>query len=287
MIQVIESKEELKTTLDQYRSKGKKIAFVPTLGALHDGHASLVRRAKKHGDIIVASIFVNPTQFNESSDLEKYPRTFEADKAILNKNECQILFYPSVKTVYPNGMDEKPDIDLNGLDKVMEGAFRPGHFDGVVQVVKRLLDLVEPDFLMMGQKDFQQFSIIQFMINYFKLKTKLVVCPIKRESSGLAMSSRNVRLSTENREKAAIIYKTLNYVKKRVRKQSIASTIDYAMNRLTIPDFKPEYFSIVDGDTLQDVKSMDESEYVVACTAVWAGNIRLIDNKVLKNTKSS
>ncbi len=286
MIQVIEEHQALKECLDAYRKKGKTIGFVPTLGALHNGHASLITRAKKSSDIVVCSIFVNPTQFNESSDLAKYPRTFDADKKLLEEYACDVLFFPSVETVYPNGTDDRPDIDLKGLDQVMEGAFRPGHFDGVVQVVKRLLELVEPDHLMMGQKDFQQFTIIQYMIDYYKIPTELIVCPIKREPSGLAMSSRNTRLSKENRDKAVVIYRTLNYVKRRLKKHSVADTIDYAMKRMNIEDFKPEYFSIVDGNTLLAINSMDESDYVVACTAVWAGDIRLIDNKILKKSDS-
>ena len=282
MIQVIETHEELKKQLDKYRAEGKKIGFVPTLGALHNGHASLVTKSVRKADITVASIFVNPTQFNESTDLDKYPRTFEADKKLLQDYQCDIIFFPSVQTVYPNGTKDKPEIDLKGLDLVMEGAFRPGHFDGVVQVVKRLLDLVEPDFLMMGQKDFQQFSIIQYMLDYFSMKTKLVVCPIIREKSGLAMSSRNTRLTPENREKAVVISRTLTYAKRRLKKHSVKDVIDYAMKRMDLEDFRPEYFSIVDGRTLLPIENMEESDYIVACTAVWAGNIRLIDNKILK-----
>ena len=279
---IIKTENELKSFVDSYKNEGKSIGFVPTLGALHEGHASLIKQSKRKSDITICSIFVNPTQFNESSDLDKYPRTFDADKEILENINCDALFFPNVETVYPNGFNDRPDIDLNGLDKVLEGAFRPGHFDGVVQVVKRLLELVEPNHLYMGQKDFQQFSIIQYMIDYYQMPVELVVCPIKREPSGLAMSSRNVRLTSKNRKKASIIKKTLDYAQRRLKHKSVDEVKAYAMNRLRIEDFKPEYFEIVDGHTLQPIKNMDDSNYIVACTAVWAGEIRLIDNKIYK-----
>ena len=282
----IKSQVELDEVLDALRSDGKTIGFVPTLGALHEGHGSLISRSKRQTDFTVCSIFVNPTQFNESTDLAKYPRTLDADKALLEELDCDLLFYPDVETVYPNGFSDRPDIDLRGLDEVLEGAFRPGHFDGVVQVVKRLLELVKPSHLYMGQKDFQQFSIVQFMIDHYEIPTQLVVCPIKREKSGLAMSSRNMRLTPKNRKRAVIIKRTLDYAQRRLKKHAVKEVKDYAFNRMKIDGFRPEYFEIVDGRTLKAVESMDESDYIVACTAVWAGEIRLIDNKIYKNPKT-
>lgn len=265
--------------------EGKSIGFVPTLGALHEGHASLIRKSKKKSDLTVCSIFVNPTQFNDPKDLKKYPRTIEADTAILHDLHTDILFLPDVKEIYPNGTLSKVEVDFGELFTVMEGAHRPGHFDGVVQVVNRLLEIVEPDYLYMGQKDFQQFTIIQHMINELRLPVELVVCRIKREKHGLAMSSRNTRLDPENRSQASIIRKTLIAVKRNRKIKTIPELISYAMNRLSIADFKPEYVSIVDGRTLQDINDISDSDYAVACAAVWVKNIRLIDNIILKSPK--
>lgn len=281
-MKIFKQVEDWKTALETLKKEGKTVGFVPTLGALHAGHASLVKRSQKKSDYTIVSIFLNPTQFNEKSDLDKYPKTYDADVALLESIDCDALYYPSVDEVYPNGFDARPDIDLNGLDKVMEGAFRPGHFDGVVQVVKRLLELVEPNQLYMGQKDFQQFSLIQYMIDYFKMPVELVVCPIKREPHGLAMSSRNERLPKQTREDAKLIYRTLNYIKRRMKTHSVQDCINYAMKRMHKNEFKPEYFSIVDGYTLQNVEDFSKHDYIVACTAVWAGDVRLIDNKILK-----
>lgn len=282
-MKIFKTYESLQNHLDKFRSENKKIGFVPTLGALHIGHGSLITKSVKKTDITVCSIFVNPTQFNQASDLAKYPRTYDADVALLEKFNCDILFFPATETVYPKGTDDRPNIDLNGLDKVLEGSFRPGHFDGVVQVVKRLLELVKPDYLFMGQKDFQQFTIVQYMLDYFKMPVELVVCPIKRESSGLAMSSRNTRLTIENRAAASIINKTLLAAKRKIKTHSIAEIKEYAIHRLTIPNFKPEYFEIIDGRSLQIIHDASNCPYLVAVVAVWAGEIRLIDNMIFKN----
>lgn len=272
--------------LDQFRKAGDKIGYVPTLGALHEGHMSLVRKSNKGSQLTVVSIFVNPTQFNEKTDLDKYPRTIEADSKMLIEEDCDVLFLPSVETVYPKGTDKGPDLDLKGMDELLEGKFRPGHFDGVLQVVERLLDLVKPDNLYMGQKDFQQFTLISHMIEQLSIPTQLVVCPIKREHHGLAMSSRNVRLSKENRENAKVLYKILNYVKRKFKTDSAEECIEYAFKRMNKMGFRPEYFEIVDGVTLSGVSSYDDSEYIVACLACWVGDVRLIDNKILKKTNN-
>lgn len=281
-MKVFESAEKMQAYLEPFRKKGKTVGYVPTLGALHEGHMSLVRKSNKGSDITVVSIFVNPTQFNEKSDLDKYPRTFDADSKMLTEEDCDILFYPSVDTVYPKGTDKVPDLDLKGMDKLLEGEFRPGHFEGVLQVVERLLALVKPDHLYMGQKDFQQFTLIGHMIRQLNIPTELVVCPIKREPHGLAMSSRNVRLSKKERQDAGVIYKILKYVQQKFKKDSAKECREYAMDRLKKAGFKPEYFEIVDGITLLGVKERNESPYIVACVAVWVGDVRLIDNKILK-----
>ena len=281
-MEVIKTNEELRKRIDQLKEEGKSIGFVPTLGALHMGHASLIKKCKRISDITICSIFVNPTQFNDPKDLDKYPRTLEADSEMLIDLETDILYLPDNSEVYPKDLEVKVELDFGNLFSVMEGEHRPGHFDGVVQVVKRLLDIVTPDQLYMGQKDFQQFTLIQHMINGLELPVELVVCKIIREESGLAMSSRNERLDPEIRKRAAIIYKTLKAIRRKKNTKSIAELKAYGLERLDIPDFKPEYLAIVDGNTLNEVTVIKECEYVVVCVAVWAKNIRLIDNIVLK-----
>ena len=285
-MKTIHTVSELQNLIATYRKKGKTVGFAPTMGALHNGHMSLMETSNSENDITVCSVFVNPTQFNESSDLEKYPRTLKADQKLLKKHKVDIVFAPSNEEVYPKGLNTKLKIDFKGLDNEMEGEFRPGHFVGVAQVVKRLLDIVTPDALYMGQKDFQQFSIIQYMIDYYKLDTKLRVVPIIREVSGLAMSSRNVRLTKDHKDSAKEIYKVLKYVKRNKYKHSAKELQAYAMKRLAKVDgFKPEYFTIADGRTLQSIKQVKNSDYAVACTAVWAGEVRLIDNIILKKPR--
>ncbi len=273
----------LRRQLDQAKKEGKTIGFTPTLGALHQGHVSLINRTVEENEISVCSIFVNPTQFNEKSDLKKYPRTFQADSKLLKEANLDILFFPSANQVYPKGLNTKVKVNLGGLDTLMEGGFRPGHFEGVVQVVKRLLDMVQPDRLYMGQKDFQQFTIIQKMINELKIKTELVVCPIVREPHGLAMSSRNERLSKETRKKAKVIFNTLSEIKANLNDKSPEEWMEWSMKKLKRKPFNPEYVSIVDGHTLLPVKSFRKHKYVVVCAAVWADDVRLIDNVILKN----
>ena len=275
--------KELQAYLEQQRAKGLQIGYAPTMGALHEGHASLIQKAKAENDICVCSIFVNPTQFNDPKDLEKYPRTEGRDIAMLVSLENDILFYPTVAAIYPEGL-VIPTFDFGKVDKVMEGKFRPGHFDGVVEVVYRLLDIVNPDRLYMGQKDFQQFTLIQHMLQQMQSKTALVVCPIIREKDGLALSSRNVRLTAENRKNAPIISKILYQLNDWISEGlSIAEAEQKAIQQLnTLPDFKPEYLEIVDGHTLQPIEKMSDTDYVVVCAAVWTGEIRLIDNVILK-----
>ena len=274
--------DQLQAYLRLQRSKGLSIGYAPTMGALHKGHASLIEKAKAENDISVCSIFVNPTQFNDAADLEKYPRTDAADINLLARLKNDVLFFPSVEEIYPENL-ETPSFDFGKTDKVMEGFYRPGHFDGVVQVVHRLVDIVEPNRLYMGQKDFQQFTLIYQMLKQIESPTKLVVCPIIREEDGLALSSRNVRLTAENRTNAPIISQTLQSLNKWLEKSSIKKVKEKALAKLSaIPDFKPEYLDIVDGYTLQPIKKMKDSDYVVACIAVWTGDIRLIDNEILK-----
>ncbi len=272
----------LQRRLAMYMAQKKRIGFVPTMGALHEGHLSLIQKSTSQNDITVVSIFVNPTQFNDKSDLVKYPRTVKEDSKLLKSAGCSYLFLPTEKQVYPQGDSEGAELDITELTKYMEGPNRPGHFEGVVQVVHRLLSIVKPSHLYMGQKDFQQFTIIAHMLRTLKMKTKLVVCPIKREDDGLAMSSRNVRLKKKIKTQAKVLYETLAYVKDNQDKYTPATLQKKALARLSIPQFNPEYFVIADGHTLKPVKKMADHKYVVACTAVWAGKVRLIDNMILK-----
>ena len=259
------------------------VGFAPTMGALHDGHLELIRMAKRDGCLAVASIFVNPTQFNDPRDLEKYPRTLEKDTAMLLSVQCDVLFVPTVEEVYPPGEDLTITLDFKQLDKVMEGEFRPGHFKGMATVVNRLLDIVRPHRLYMGQKDFQQLSIVRDMIRQLELPVALVMCPTVRESDGLAMSSRNTRLSQEMRATAPAIYQTLQWAKTALyENRPVAEIQTEALRKLSAANLLPEYFEIVDGVTLLNVQDKDESAFVVACTAAFAGDVRLIDNLVLK-----
>ena len=275
--------KELQNELKKH--KGKSIGFVPTMGALHSGHIALMKNSLKENDLTVCSIFVNPTQFNVKSDLVKYPRTLKADSEKLQKAGVDFLFAPSVKEMYPKGTKETVKVNLKGLDKQMEGQFRPGHFEGVVQVVHRLLKIVKPTRLYMGQKDFQQFTIIAQMIKSLRMKVELVVVKIQRAKDGLALSSRNVRLTEAKRKWAPIIYKALKEAKRSMKSKSVAEVEENAMKNLGKPrGYEPEYFTIVDGYTLKPIENWDDSDYVVAATAVWAGKVRLIDNMILKQS---
>lgn len=284
MTKVITNASEITAWSSLQKSKGLTVGFVPTMGALHAGHVSLVKEAKKINNKVVVSIFVNPIQFNDKKDLEKYPRTLENDILLLKPQKVDVIFAPDADEIYPNGDTEGADIDLGGLDTYMEGAFRPGHFKGVAQVVKRLLDIVKPDHLYMGQKDFQQFTIIQYMLSSLEINTKLVVCPIKREANGLAMSSRNERLSRSTRDMASIIYKVLKSAKRQMATKSPEQIIKFAMSKLVVHPIVPEYFAIVDGNLLTPVNDFGSHDYVVACVAVWADGVRLIDNLIMKKS---
>jgi pantoate--beta-alanine ligase len=267
------------------------VGFVPTMGALHDGHLELIRMAKRDGCLAVASIFVNPTQFNDPRDLEKYPRTPEKDAELLLQVGCDALFIPPVVEVYPLGTDLSVHLDFGQLDQVMEGEFRPGHFKGMATVVNRLLDIVRPSKLYMGQKDYQQLAIVREMVRQLSLPVEVIMCPTVREPDGLAMSSRNVRLSHEMRVAAPVIYQTLLWAKKALEQdQSVAEIQVEAMRKLSEAGLRPEYFDLVDGHTLQPIRQKgaiafndDEggSGSIVACTAAFAGDVRLIDNCVL------
>ncbi|MEN9917962.1 MAG: hypothetical protein RL662_398 [Bacteroidota bacterium] len=268
---------DIQTTLSSFRAIGKTIGFVPTMGALHDGHLSLVKESSTQNDLTVVSIFVNPTQFNNKEDLEKYPRTLDKDLALLQMANTDIVFAPSVSEIYPD-IDNRI-FDFGLLDKVMEGKFRQGHFNGVAQVVSRLFDIVQPNKAYFGEKDFQQLAIIRDMVYQHQIPTQIVGMPIRREYSGLAMSSRNQRLTDSQRNIAATIYAALAESKRFVNKASIADTVNYVVDTVNKSELlKVEYFEIVDGNTLQTITEWADTNYAVGCIAAFCGDIRLIDN---------
>lgn len=279
-MQIIKTLSELDLYLDCAKTLGKTIGFVPTMGALHRGHASLIEASKAKDDLTICSIFVNPTQFNESSDLDKYPRTPERDALILEMLKTDALFMPEATEIYPEKAIESPAFQLSHLTTVLEGYYRPGHFDGVIEVMHRLLTLMQADRVYMGLKDFQQQAIITTMLEQMEVNTTLVPCSIIRETDGLAMSSRNVRLTEEQRSVATTIYHTLIEAKEKWSRPEAASEIQRsATETLEKAGFKVDYFEIVNARTLQAATSFEE--VTRACVAAWLGEIRLIDNMEL------
>lgn len=276
-MQVITSIIDLQLFLSN--SKGS-VGFVPTMGALHQGHISLINKAKSENETVVCSIFVNPTQFNNADDLKKYPRTIEADNQMLLTAGCDVVFVPSVEEMYPSG-NQLLNLDLQTLDQVMEGKFRAGHFKGVVTIVKRLFDAVKPNKAYFGKKDFQQLAVIRYMVKVLGLSVEIIGCPILREKNGLAMSSRNMRLSTEQRAKAGLIFKTLTYTKQNIHIHTPLALIEQAIKTFENSDLKLEYFEIVDPQTLLPIITFDKNRGAVACVALYAGDVRLIDNMEL------
>ncbi|GBU07680.1 pantothenate synthetase [Bacteroidales bacterium] len=280
-MQVVKSIIELQSLLDSYRLEGKSIGLVPTMGALHNGHLSLVDRCKQLNDICVVSIFVNPIQFNDSQDLINYPRTEESDCRQLETIACDCVFIPEIKEIYPE--PDNRQFDFGILSQVMEGAFREGHFNGVAQVVSKLFCIVGPDNAYFGEKDFQQLVIIRAMVKYLDLATTIISCPIVREIDGLAMSSRNMRIVEEVRPEACEIYKTLQKSQKMAFKHSVGELKEMVIATLAlVKSLRLEYFEIVDGYSLQAISDWSQTEYPVACIAVFCGEVRLIDNIAYK-----
>ena len=279
-MKVINKTSDLQAIIEQLKNDGKSIGLVPTMGALHKGHLSLVKNSISNNDITVVSIFVNPTQFNNPNDLASYPRTVEKDLELLQTVGCDVVFAPEADDIYSKSeTDSRFEFDFEGLDKVMEGKFRPGHFNGVVQIVSKLFDLVRPNRAYFGEKDFQQLAIIRLMTRRYNLPIEIVPCPIVRENSGLALSSRNSLLKDNEKQVASHIYAVLNESRQFVPqteveelKQCVIAAIEQK------PELKVEYFDIVDGHTLKSIGKWDESDYVVGCITVFCGNVRLIDN---------
>ena len=276
-MKLVHTVQELRAELDIQRRAGKKIGLVPTMGALHEGHASLVRRAVKENDIVVVSDFVNPTQFNDKNDLLKYPRTLDADCELLEKEGAAYVFAPSVEEVYPE--PDTRQFSYAPLDTVMEGKYRPGHFNGVCQVVSKLFMMVEPDKAYFGEKDFQQLAIIREMVRQMDFKLEIVGCPIVREHDGLALSSRNALLTDEQRHTALAISRALFASVEYSKSHTLAETKQMVEQAIADTEgLELEYYEVVDGDTLQPVAEWADAPYIVGCITVYCGKVRLIDN---------
>ncbi len=280
-MKIFRTKQELQHELAGIRQQNQVITLVPTMGALHEGHLSLINYAKPLTDITVCSIFVNPTQFNDPKDLEKYPRPIENDIALLESVGCDILFMPTVEEMYPEN-DPEWHIDLGNLDQIWEGEHRPGHFQGVTQIVFKLFDLVKPNQACFGQKDFQQVMVIQRMIDIKKLDIKLLICPIIRSEEGLALSSRNARLSEKGKENALTLITALRFIKDNLEQKSVAELLDGAKEILASnPAVELEYLSICETSTLAPVDNIEADKDYVALIAAWVEKVRLIDNILL------
>ena len=276
-MKLVHTIKELQSELNALRSIGKTIGLVPTMGALHAGHASLVKRAVAENDVVVVSDFVNPTQFNDRNDLIKYPRTLDADCELLEKVGASFVFAPSVEEIYPE--PDTRQFSYAPLDTVMEGKFRPGHFNGVCQIVSKLFMIVEPDRAYFGEKDFQQLAIIREMVKQMEFKLQIVGCPIVREEDGMALSSRNARLLPEEREYALTISQTLFKSRTFAASHTVAETQKFVEDAIAASKgLRLEYFEIVDGNNLQKIASWEDTEYAVGCITVFCGEVRLIDN---------
>lgn len=276
-MKIVNSIKELKQFLALEKRENKQVGLVPTMGALHAGHLSLVKRCVAENDVCVVSVFVNPTQFNDKHDLETYPRTLEKDCALLETAGCHYVFAPTVEEMYP-----QPDtrtFDFGTVSAVMEGARRPGHFNGVAQIVSKLFYAAEPDNAYFGEKDFQQIAVIRAMVDQLQIPVRIHACPILREADGLALSSRNTRLTPALRQKAPLIARTLKESITFAGGKSVQETIDYVVDTINSdPDMRVEYYEIVDGSTLESIREWSDTDYPVGCITVYCGEVRLIDN---------
>lgn len=271
----------LKKELLIHHAKGDSIGFVPTMGALHEGHLSLIHQSKALTDFTVCSIFVNPEQFNSREDFLKYPSTIERDIELLRGQECDYLFIPDEDEIYPDKKSKSKHFDLGYLETILEGAFRPGHFQGVSLVIERLLSQIDPDYILMGQKDFQQCMVVKKVIELIHSKTKVISCPIIRESSGLAMSSRNMRLSDEEKIKASKLFSSLEFIKNNRNLRSFSDLKDEAINTLQKEGFNVEYLAMAKTKNLELTDTFQQNETYVLLIAAFLNKIRLIDNLVI------
>ena len=283
-MRVVKTISELKSLISGYKQENKTVGLVPTMGALHAGHKSLVDRARKENDIVVVSVFVNLTQFNNKQDLATYPRTEERDCALLEAAGCDVVFMPAVEEVYPE--PDNRQFDLGAVAEVMEGAHRPGHFNGVAQIVSKLFGFVEPDRAYFGEKDVQQIAVIRKMVQLEGFKLQIVACPIKREDDGLALSSRNVRLTAEQRQLAPNIYRVLKESCNFAKSHTVAETEKFVVDSLNaLPQMEVEYYSIVDALTMQPVSDWADADSITGCITVYCGEVRLIDNIAYKKAE--
>lgn len=282
-MKIFNTKQEIKRYLTAKKKENKTIGFVPTMGALHEGHLSLIEKAAKKNELVVVSIFVNPTQFDNHEDLIKYPKSIKIDTKLLESVSCDVLFIPSVEEIYENNISSEK-FDFEGLEHQMEGKYREEHFNGVGTIVKTLFEIVAPNTAYFGQKDFQQLQIIKKMVKKYRLNVKIEGCRIFREEDGLAMSSRNIRLEKKHRAAAPFIYKTLKKVRENYTPENITKLTDWVNNQFKKhPLLDLEYFTIAEEKTLETPKNKESNKKIRAFIAVFAGNIRLIDNIRLKN----
>ena len=272
---------DLAKYLQRLKQTNGSIGFVPTMGALHDGHLSLLKRCSEMSDVSVSSIFVNPTQFNDSKDLKRYPKSVSEDILLLEENGCDVLFLPDEKEIYPDKKSKQKHFDLGYLETILEGKFRPGHFQGVCLVIEKLLNIVKPDFLFLGQKDFQQCLVIKKLVNLLKTETKIIVCPILREPSGLAMSSRNLRLNADDRKLAAQLHQTLVSIKNKLQDHNFIQLKKQAINELESKGFKVEYLELASKTDLQLVTDFKDKEDLIILVAAFLAGVRLIDNLLI------
>jgi pantoate--beta-alanine ligase len=284
---IFKSIEQIQAYLRSISDEGKQIGFIPTMGALHEGHISLIKTSQQQNDITVCSIFVNPTQFTNAVDLEKYPRTTEKDIEILHDNCCDVLFLPEVTEMYPNGQVLNKKYDLGFAETVLEGTSRPGHFQGVAQIVERLLDIIAPHRLYMGQKDFQQVAIIKRLLNLKNFRAELIAVPTMREPDGLAMSSRNKRLTEPQRNQAGLIYQCLISIQTKQGLQPFGIIKKECEDILTKKGFKPDYVALADAETLEPLNDYQADRKIVALIAAYIGDVRLIDNLMLADDQAN
>ncbi len=279
-MKIFTTKKALQQHLQQLRQQGLSIGYVATMGALHDGHLSLLAQAKQQADVTICSIFVNPTQFNDPADLERYPRPIAADTAKLEQAECDILFNPPVDEMYAG--NENWHLDIGPLEHLLEGEFRPGHYQGVTQVVFKLFDIIQPNLAFFGQKDYQQVMVIRKMVQLLNLPVKVIMCPILRESDGLAMSSRNIHLSTADHEHALVLWRALNRAKSYFDEGMPMAQIEEKAAAMIShePGTQLEYFTLANGDTLEHAEPHNSS--IVALVAARVGSTRLIDNVIIR-----
>jgi pantoate--beta-alanine ligase len=274
--------EGIEQKLRALKNEKRSIGFVPTMGALHNGHISLIALSKKQNDITVCSIFVNPVQFNDVADFNKYPVTVEKDILLLEENKTDILFLPSVDEIYPSGTENLPHYNLGFIETILEGKYRPGHFQGVCEVVQRLLSIIQPENLYLGQKDYQQCMVLKKMIDLLELKTKLNISPTLREITGLAMSSRNMRLNENDKIKATAIYQSLLFIKQNIQTKNFETLKKEAAEMLLQNGFeKIDYVEIAEAATLSPTTNRDEKTKLVALIAAFINGVRLIDNMVI------